>query len=197
MKHADPTFILFALVGVGVGLAACTSPITAGHAATKTNASVSPRVEIAFVYQRQSGKASNQFAVWIEDATGKLVKTLYATRFTARGGWKRRPESLPLWVETQFFQSASADVDAFTGATPLGGDLVYTWDCKDSEGTAAPPGEYRYLVEANLRWNSRVVYRGTIQIGGAARHSMATGEFSGGNAQEREMITGVAATYYP
>lgn len=68
---------------------------------------------------------------------------------------------------------------------------------KTVRGQRPPPGEYRYLVEANLRWNSRVVYRGTIQIGGAARHSMATGEFSGGNAQEREMITGVAATYYP
>jgi hypothetical protein len=171
--------------------------MTAGHAATKTNAALSPRVEIAFVYQRQSGKASNQFAVWIEDPAGKLVKTLYATRFTARGGWQRRPDSLPLWVKAQFFQYATDDADAFTGATPLGGNLTYVWDCKDDRGLAVPPGEYRYLVEANLRWDNRVLYRGTIQIGTSAHQSQATSAFSGGNAPERGMITHVTATYYP
>jgi len=190
-------FILTLSVVMVISFAANTSPATADEGANQAAAANSPKVEIMFVYQRQKGKASNQFAVWIEDAAGKFIKTLYATRFTARGGWKRRPDSLPLWVKAQFFQYATDDVDAFTGATPLGGNLTYVWDCKNDRGMAVPPGDYRYLVEANLRWDNRVLYRGTIQIGDATHQSQATSAFSGGNAPEREMITHVTATYYP
>jgi len=37
-------------------------------------------VEVSFTFARQSGAASNQFAVWVEDAQGRYVRTLYATR---------------------------------------------------------------------------------------------------------------------
>ena len=40
-------------------------------------------VSIDFDYMRMSGKASNQFAVWIEDTESNVVKTIYATDFTA------------------------------------------------------------------------------------------------------------------
>ncbi|MDR2037847.1 MAG: DUF2271 domain-containing protein [Bacteroidales bacterium] len=48
-------------------------------------------LEITVSYVRQSGHGSNQYAVWIEDSVGKLVKTLYVTQFTAKGGYVRRP----------------------------------------------------------------------------------------------------------
>jgi hypothetical protein len=198
MRHAVMAGISTIRVAMLISLAINASSVTAGQDATNPAAALSPRVEIVFAYQRQQGKASNQFAVWIEDASGKFIKTLYATRFTASGGWKRRPQSLPVWVNaSQLIKRDSNEVDAITGATPLGGKLAYVWDCKNDEGLAVPPGEYRYLVEANLRWTSMVLYRGTIRIGESTQHSLATSGFSGGNAQEREMITQVAATYYP
>ncbi|MCD8029788.1 MAG: DUF2271 domain-containing protein [Bacteroides sp.] len=47
------------------------------------------KLEITVDYKRQDGRGSNQYAVWVEDAVGNLVKTLYVTQFTADGGYKK------------------------------------------------------------------------------------------------------------
>ena len=63
--------------------------------------------------------ASSQYAIWIEDAAGRLVRTLYATSSTAKGGYEYRKDALPLWVSKAKPQTIpSAQVDAITGATP-------------------------------------------------------------------------------
>jgi hypothetical protein len=144
-------FLLLAMT-IGAGLTA------------QTAASPAPsRVEISFVYTRQSGAASNQFALWIEDAGGTLVKTLYATRYTANGGWKVRSQSIPQWVQKSHISSMSAaQIDAFTSATPRAGTLTYIWDGTDSRGAKVPAGEYRVFLEASLRWGNRVVYSASV-----------------------------------
>ena len=74
---------------------------------------------VTFDYEKQSGHASNQFAVWIEDMEGSLIKTLYATKFTAGGGYKNRPDSISLWVEKSGLASMpKAELDAVTGSPP-------------------------------------------------------------------------------
>jgi len=109
-------------------------------------------VVISFNYKRQSGSASNQFALWIEDMSGQLIKTLYATRFTANGGYKNRPDSIPLWVEKSGLASMTgSEVDAVSGATPNAGDLSYTWDLTGADGNTVLPGQYRFFVEDTLR----------------------------------------------
>lgn len=159
---------------------------------------VSSKVKISFAYLRQSGRASNQFAVWIEDTTGKYIKTLYATRFTAKGGWKNRPDSIPSWVKAaQASNLSNKQIDSITGATPSAGNLTYSWDCKDYNNNVVPAGKYRYRVEGTVRWKSRVLYTGTIKIGGPAQQSKAKIELYGDDADERNMITNVAAEYYP
>ena len=157
-----------------------------------------PALEIAFDYQRQSGIASNQFAVWIEDASGKTIETLYATRFTATGGWKRRPACLPEWVAAAKPDALSSqEVDGLTGATPVGGRLHCVWDGTDQSGNRVPPGAYRYVVEANLRWDHRAVYRGEIEVGGAAQTSRPQPEYFGDAGRERGMISNVVVRYDP
>ena len=82
---------------------------------------------VEFNYEKISGSASNQFAVWIEDMNGKYINTLYATRWTANGGYKNRPDSIALWVEKSNLESMSkAEVDAIAGATPSAGSVSYT-----------------------------------------------------------------------
>jgi hypothetical protein len=174
-------------------LAACAAPAqsAAPEGATDT-------VEITFAYEKQPGYASNQFAVWIEDAEGTLVKTLYATRFTAHGGWKDRPDSLPDWVEKSGLAGKDrAEIDALTGATPKAGVLTYRWDCADALGDPVPPGAYRFLVEGSLRWAMRALYTGEIQIGGGAATAEATAAFFGDDGAERTMIRDVTASYTP
>jgi hypothetical protein len=162
------------------------------------SADSSPKLEIAFTYHRQSGMASNQFAIWIEDSTGRHIKTLYATRFTAQGGWKDRPSSLSRWVKAANPDTyTDQQIDAISGATPDSGHLVYIWDGLDRNGNRVPSGEYRFIVAANLRWNSKVLFSGIFDTGDGAQNVMTDREFCGGFTAERNMIANLTATYYP
>jgi hypothetical protein len=146
-------------------------------------------VEIFFTYTRQAGFASNQFAVWIEDGQGNHVRTLYATAFTAEGGWKFREQSLPLWVEKAGVGGLQkAEIDACTGATPAPGDLRYLWDGKDARGRAVSPGEYRVYVEATLRAENSVLYSASVQLGGKGGEARVKSEYFGSGTAERGMI---------
>ncbi len=163
-------------------------------------------VVISFDFARQSGYASNQFAVWIEDAGGNYIKTLYATRYTASGGYKNRPDSIPLWVERSD-PANMADVDAVTGPTPKAGEQSFIWDCTDASGAPVPAGTYKYFVEGSLRWKNRVLYSGEIGVGGGAAESEAQAEYFyeasedqpalDASAVESGMIGAVRAVYAP
>jgi hypothetical protein len=154
------------------------------------------KVEVNFTYTKQSGSGSNQFAVWIEDAQGRYVKTLYATRFTAGGGWQRRELSLAQWVKQSNLAGMNkAQVDAVTGATPKSGALRYVWDGTDNTGKALAAGEYRILVEAALRNENSVIYTAVINLGEKGRTVTAQARYSGGSTAERGMIGPVTVTY--
>ena len=149
-------------------------------------------VELSFTYTKQSGSGSNQFAVWIEDSQGDHVKTLYATRFTANGGWKRRATSIPQWVKQSGLSGMTqSQIDAFSGATPKAGNLTYRWDGTNSRGTALPPGEYVIFLEGTLRGESQVLYRAPVQIGQGSGPAEVVVEYTGTAAAEREMISAV------
>jgi len=124
-------------------------------------------VVISFEFTRQSGSASNQYAVWIEDTDGRLVRTLYASRWTANGGYRTRPDSIALWAERSDLANMSrSDVDAVSGATPRGvTQTYYTWDLTDANGAAVLTGEYVVFVEGTLRWKNYVLYSAAIEIG--------------------------------
>jgi len=151
-------------------------------------------VVIAFDFERQSGHASNQFAVWIEDMDGRMVKTLYATQFTAGGGYENRPDSLSTWVGRALGVS---DFDAVAGATPKSGRQVYTWDLTGEDGVPVPWGAYKFFVEGTLRWKACVLYTGEIPVEGSYDFVVATPVFTcGDDAPERSMITNVTAEYF-
>ncbi|MDR2393216.1 MAG: DUF2271 domain-containing protein [Treponema sp.] len=155
-------------------------------------------VEIRFSYIRQAGSGSNQFAIWVEDAQARVIKTIYATRFTAQGGWERRPEAIPQWVkQSGLAQMNQAQIDAFTGATPPAGSLNYQWDGTDQKGAAVPPGTYQVYVEASLRGENRVVYQALVEIGGGSREIQAQARYFGNSRGERNMIGPVTVRYKP
>jgi hypothetical protein len=169
---------------------------------------LSGTLTVSFDFSRQSGHASNQFAVWIEDAGGNYVKTLYATGFTANGGYKIRPESIPVWVEKAGLPDMSGPgVDAITGATPGSGPLSYVWDLTAADGSPVPAGTYKFLVEGSLRWQNRVLYAGEIPLDGKDASAAAAAEFVytgspdrpalSAEAPENGLIGPVAAVYAP
>lgn len=163
-------------------------------------------VFITFDFQKQQGYASNQFAVWVEDVDGNLVKTLYVTKFTAKGGFEQRPDAIPVWVERAGI-AQGGEIDAVTGATPKSGNVSIVWDLTNESGVRVADGTYRYFVEGTLRWKNHVLFTGEITLDGSATTSEATAGYTYAASDdadalteasvENAMITGVTAAYIP
>lgn len=158
-----------------------------------------PILEISFDYLRQNGYATNQFAVWVENAEGETVRTIYATAFVAgRGGWRIRPNAVPTWVKRSGIADMEQEkIDAITGPTPGSGTFGRQWDLKDASGESAPPGDYVVFVEGTLREDNRVLYRAPITIGGETAIVRPEPEFVGDHLKERNMIANVEIRYLP
>lgn len=163
-------------------------------------------VTISFDYAKQSGYATNQFAVWVEDESGKLVKTIFVTAFTAKGGYEKRPDAIPTWISLAH-PSKENKADAVSGATPKPGSLRFVWDLTDQNGVRVPDGTYTFFVEGTLRWKNQVLYSGTIALNGAAASAQGSAEYTFASSDEAAaltlespeigMITNVLAAYIP
>ena len=148
--------------------------------------------EISFDYTRLSGRASNQFAIWVEDAQGQYITTLFATRWTARGGWRRRPTSIPVWVSrSSLSELTRTQVDAISGATPRSSTLVFVWDGTDSRGARVPSGDYVIFLEGTLRWENQVLFSAPIRLGQGPASSEVKVVYTGNPGDDRAMIRNV------
>ncbi len=91
-------------------------------------------------------KRDPQVAVWLEDAKGNYVKTLYVTNRASKKSWvfspkEGRPESLPVWYHAAKFDSnkestgtrndSDLQIDAVTSATPKRG-IVFSADIDEN-----------------------------------------------------------------
>ncbi|MBO4754336.1 MAG: DUF2271 domain-containing protein [Bacteroidales bacterium] len=131
-------------------------------------------VEISFNYECQDGPGSNQYAIWVENAQGQVIRTLFVTSYTTKGrargdeelvrGYIKRPNCVPTWVKAVKANDLSdAEMDAFTGATPQNsGVQTITWDLKDKNGVNVPRGTYTINIEATLLFESIVKYQTTF-----------------------------------
>jgi hypothetical protein len=157
------------------------------------------QVTITYVLHKIPKIASNQIAVWVEDESGNYVKTLFATRFTAGGGYKRRPVALPQWVNVADWPNASkAEVDAVSGATQKAGSIELVWDCTGRDGKPVVPGTYVYKIEGNIYWDNRVLWMGRIAVGGAPGTSQAEATYLPPDGAEKEVLLEmVKAVYKP
>jgi hypothetical protein len=169
---------------------------------------LSGELVISFDYERISGSASNQYAVWIEDMDGGYINTVYATQWTANGGYSTRPDSIAIWVDKSDIASMpDYYVDAISGATPRTGSQSYAWNLKDIDGNTVAAGEYKFFVKGTLRWKNYVLYSGVIALGGSPVTVEADAEFFyeasdrqaalTGDSPENAMIGAVTASYIP
>jgi tetratricopeptide (TPR) repeat protein len=104
-----------------------------------------------------------QTAVWVENAEGEFIKTIYVSGFSAHA--KEKQINLPVWSKSSEF----ADVDAVTGASIDLGHHIYIWDLTDYTGKKVRSGDYRILVEVAY-WPSMQYQRveAPITVGKAA-----------------------------
>ena len=117
-------------------------------------------IRINFDFTRKPGLASNQFAVWVENEQGVLVKNIFVTKFTAGKGREKRPESLPSWRKAV----KDAQTDSVSGATPKSGNVRFEWDMKDETGQVVEKGVYKICIEATIKWEHRVLFVCEIRI---------------------------------
>ncbi|MBC2581093.1 DUF2271 domain-containing protein [Clostridium sp. DJ247] len=143
--------------------------------------------------------ASNQVAVWIEDTEGNYVRSLYASKFTASGGYAQRSEALSEWIKKSNWRNATkSQVDAVSSATQKPGTINITWDCKDDKAKAVKPGKYVYIVEGNIYWDNRVLWKGEVEVGNNENKSTAKAEYVHENVKDKEiLIDNVSAIFTP
>ena len=162
-------------------------------------------LEVSFNYLKQAGPGSNQYAVWIENEKGEVVKTLFVTSFTTKGrvrgteqpmrGYLKRPNCVPTWVKTVKAESLSdQQLDAVTGATPkANGKQTFSWDFTDQQGKKVKDGKYYVKVEATLYQASSIVYTGSFSSKDKAGNVALTSKLSEPNETHKDMITDVKA----
>ena len=162
-------------------------------------------VELSFNYEKQGGAGSNQWAVWVENSKGEVVRTLYVSSFTTKGrgsmngqrrrGYTFRPTCVPTWVKNAKAEEMTDDqIDAITGATPsASGKQTYTWDFKDAQGKDVPAGEYKICLEATLYFESIILYTGTFSTKDKAGEIALTSTLTQEDEQHKNMVTAVTA----
>ena len=162
-------------------------------------------LEVSFNYQRQAGPGSNQYAVWIENEKGEVVKTLFVTSYTTKGrarggeqpkrGYIVRPACVPTWVKTvKANEKTDQQLDAVTGATPqAGGTQTFTWDFTDEQGKAVPQGNYKVVVEATLFFDSDIIYSGSFSTKDKEGDIKLTSTLTKEDEKHKDMVTNVKA----
>lgn len=155
-------------------------------------------LKIVFDFNR-GGIASSQYAIWIEDSNGKLVKNIYVTKFTADGGYMRREDCLPTWVYKANPEKFSMGyTDAFSGATPKSGKQTYYWNGTSDRGEILPAGEYYFYIECNLHWDQTVLYTGKVDLGGEEQSSIPVDvEYYNEGNKNKNIIKNIEVSYEP
>ena len=162
-------------------------------------------LEVSFNYQRQQGPGSNQYAVWIENEKGEVVKTLFVTSFTTKGrtrgneqpmrGYIKRPACVPTWVKAAKANDLTdQQLDAVTGATPQSsGTQIFIWDFKDQQGKTVQEGIYKVFVEATLFNASTITYSGSFSTQDKAGNVTLTSILTEPDEKHKDMVTDVKA----
>ena len=158
---------------------------------------VNGNLKISIDFNRSSTPASNQYAVWIEDTDGNVVKTLFVTNFTSNGGYAVREDSIPTWVaHAKPSDMDKTRIDAITGATPSTGTHSYIWDGTNDDGNIVADGTYMFYVEGTLYWSSIVRYEGTVNMGDSESSTLdVNAVYTEDTEQNRNMLSNVTAEY--
>ena len=171
----------------------------------KEKAAKANSLEVSFNYQRQQGPGSNQYAVWIENEKGEVVKTLFVTSFTTKGrtrgneqpmrGYIKRPACVPTWVKAAKANDLTdKQLDAVTGATPqASGTQTFIWDFTDQQGKTVQEGTYKVFVEATLFNASTITYSGSFSTQDKVGNVTLTSQLTEPDEKHKDMVTEVKA----
>lgn len=102
-------------------------------------------------------------AIWLEDANGKIVKTLFVSQELSGTAYKDGT-ACPDWVKQAHWEAAPQGVvAAVTAPTPNVGTSELTYDLAKLD---LPPGTYGFRFQVHISDAHNVLYRGTFTLGG-------------------------------
>jgi len=119
---------------------------------------------VSFLYMPPASGVEPTYhtAIWIEDARGNLVKTLYVSQELSAGEY-RMGEACPDWIKQAHWEKApKAEVDAVTAPTPSVGSETKVFDLA---GLGVPPGTYQFKFQVHITEQHNVLHRGTLTVG--------------------------------
>ncbi len=136
----------------------------------KKPAAAGERVEVSFHLGFQD-ELEPQTAVWVEDASGRHIRTLYVSGFS--GFAKEKQVVLPEFAERTRFE----DTDGVTGASLDWGKHSVSWNLLDRQGKRVPSGRYAIRIEVSywpsMRYETSAA---DIQVGGKPAEASAQKE---------------------
>lgn len=136
MKLTNILLISFFLLGITLVTGSCSSSNPPVYTGVKTAGSLS----VTTITSTTGGTYAprNVVAIWIEDNSGKFIKTLLV-KAQSRMGY------LQNWLSAT---PTANNVDAITGATAMSyGTLTCSWNGTDYYGTLVSDGTYRVCME--------------------------------------------------
>ena len=173
------------------------APAATQKSNAETTAPKGAHVAIAFDFNRADKKGTDQFAIWIEDSQGKLVRTIYVTNYTVKKGAAKYSFDLPTWSEKSGIHDNANVADAVAGATPAKGHQTYYWDLTDQNNKAVAPGTYRIIVEGTQSKDEQVLFINDMVIGGDAATVNVTPSYYTGTVPKDPMLASLTLTYKP
>lgn len=151
---------------------------------------------ISFVYMPPTSvEPTYHTAVWLENESGTLVKTLFVTNDLSSTEYKMG-EACPDWIKQANWEKAErADVDAVTGPTPNVGAGGRTFDL-GALGVA--PGKYAFKLQVHIIDKYNILYRGTLNVGDTPSEVTLETLYSPGKPPGgTEFVRDVRARYAP
>lgn len=159
--------------GAPTGGPSATAPSPAPGSATPSSRPAgtplpdSARATIAVTFAASGGMVKNPYlAVWLEDASGALVKTV-AVWFEQGKGTRWLPE-LKRWT------SVSGGSTTATGATRRAGAYTLQWDGTDDAGSRVAQGDYFVCVEGAREHGSYELIRQKVTFGASSLDTTLT-----------------------
>ncbi len=126
-------------------------------------------IEVSFVFGSPEGvQPSYQTALWLQDAKGQYIKSLFVSEYLAYGGFND-PTICPDWIKVANWDKATeADYEAVSRPTPPVGQNTLNINL---QGKGIVAGRYEYLLEVHLVEKFNILCRGQIDIGNQASES--------------------------
>lgn len=180
-----------ALAGLFAASVAFAGPLALGSAPATTG-----QLIVTFMYMPPAEiEPTYHTAIWLENKTGQLVKTLYVSQELSANEYKSG-NMCPDWVkQAQWAKAEKSLVDAVTGPTPNvgGGTMAF-----DLNKLGIAPGTYQFCFQVHVIDKYNILFRGTLSVGQSAQQPKIEVLYSPGKpAGSADIVRDVEVRYVP